>query len=351
MRLLLGGSPCTHWSVAQTKGRETKAEGLGWELFRNFLIAKEKFQPDFFLYENNKSAAPAIKEQIAAELGYPLQYINSALFSAQTRHRFYVHNFGEVELPKSCDCTVADILEQGVPYKDGKGYALDVRYYEGKQTGGLIDSSKSIRVGTVKNKKDKISTTQSSRVFSPNGKACTQCAGGGGMGARTGLYLCPVTEDEKVSPKYRVNGGLAEIEGIKVQLPVADGLYAVRKLTVKEATRLQTLPDDYCKAAPSASKAYHGLGNGWTAEVIIHLLRKGLEGVDRDEELQVLSMYDGIGTGRYCLEQLGFTNVKYWAYEIEPSAIQIATSNFPDIVECGDAFAVRQSDWTLPSIR
>ena len=99
-KFLIGGSPCTHWSIAQSKNRETSAEGIGWELFRNYLIAKEKFKPDFFLYENNKSAAQAIKDQIAAELEAPLQYINSALVSAQNRQRFYAHNFGEVPLPE-----------------------------------------------------------------------------------------------------------------------------------------------------------------------------------------------------------------------------------------------------------
>ena len=68
IKLLIGGSPCTYWSIAQKNNREVKAEGLGWELFKNYLIAKEKFNPDYFLYENNKSAAPAIKEQIKREL-------------------------------------------------------------------------------------------------------------------------------------------------------------------------------------------------------------------------------------------------------------------------------------------
>ena len=39
IKILIGGSPCTYWSVAQKKGREVEAEGLGWELFRNYLIA------------------------------------------------------------------------------------------------------------------------------------------------------------------------------------------------------------------------------------------------------------------------------------------------------------------------
>ena len=58
MKLLIGGSPCTHWSIAQTKNRETEASGIGWELFLNYRIARDKYQPDFFLYENNKSMSP-----------------------------------------------------------------------------------------------------------------------------------------------------------------------------------------------------------------------------------------------------------------------------------------------------
>ena len=53
MKLLIGGSPCTHWSIAR-KGRETQPEGIGWELFDNYLIARDKFKPEYFLYENNK---------------------------------------------------------------------------------------------------------------------------------------------------------------------------------------------------------------------------------------------------------------------------------------------------------
>lgn len=59
-------------------------------------------------------------------------------------------------------------------------------------------------------------------------------------------------------------------------------------------------------------------------------------------------MYDGIGTGRYCLEQMGFTNIKYYAYEIDPYAIKISESNYPDIIQLGNAFDLRNEDWHLP---
>lgn len=89
MKILIGGSPCTHWSIAQTKNRETEASGIGWELFLNYRIARDKYQPDYFLYENNKSMSPAIRAQITAELGVEPVLINSALVSAQNRQRLY----------------------------------------------------------------------------------------------------------------------------------------------------------------------------------------------------------------------------------------------------------------------
>lgn len=61
LRLLIGGSPCTFWSISQSpERRETTCEGTGWELFKNYLIAKEKWQPDIFLYENNESISKEI---------------------------------------------------------------------------------------------------------------------------------------------------------------------------------------------------------------------------------------------------------------------------------------------------
>ena len=85
IKILIGGSPCTYWSIARTGqknskiDRETEPEGLGWELFRNYLIAKEKFQPDFFLYENNNSISKTIKACITENLGVENIFIYSSL--------------------------------------------------------------------------------------------------------------------------------------------------------------------------------------------------------------------------------------------------------------------------------
>ena len=48
---VIGGSPCTHWSIAK-KDRETTSEGIGFDLFMQFVKAIEKVKPKYFLYEN-----------------------------------------------------------------------------------------------------------------------------------------------------------------------------------------------------------------------------------------------------------------------------------------------------------
>ena len=201
-----------------------------------------------------------------------------------------------------------------------------------------------VRVGALPRPNGELSTSQAMRIYSVDGKSVTQSAGGGGMSGKTGLYA--IKADGSQQPVYEVKDGLITIKGKQYPIKLADGFYIIRKLTVKECCRLQTMPDDYCKAV-STCQAYKGLGNGWTAEVIIHILNGALKNVPKDEEIIVLSMYDGIGTGRYCLDKMGFTNVKYYAYEIDKYAKQIAMSNYPDIIQMGDAFALRNDNWSL----
>lgn len=44
LKILIGGSPCTHWSIAKKDGRETEPSGIGWELFLNYEIARKLFK-------------------------------------------------------------------------------------------------------------------------------------------------------------------------------------------------------------------------------------------------------------------------------------------------------------------
>lgn len=300
LRLLIGGSPCTFWSISQSPNkRETRNEGMGWELFQNYVIAKEKFKPDLFLYENNESISKLIQNEIEKSLGVDLLHINSALLSAQTRHRIYGTNIQINSEPEDRNIRVKDILD----YEFHKENLIsEVKFNDKDDT---KNNNKLVRIGTIGK------GGQGERVYSINGKSCTLSANGGGRGAKTGLYL--------------ING-------------------EVRKLNPLEAERLQTIPDNYtlCNGVPETQR-YKCIGNGWTAEIIIWILSH--INIPKDYPIEVLSMYDGIATGRYVLEKLGYNNIIYKAYEIDKYAIKIAMKNYPDIIQCGDAFQIREENW------
>ena len=550
MKLLIGGSPCTHWSIAQTKNRETEASGIGWELFLNYRIARDKYQPDFFLYENNKSMSPAIRAQITAELGVEPVLINSALVSAQNRQRLYwagkrnqdgTYSRVAVEQPVDRGILLRNILESGIvwnekaytlrashgphggpssviktikepgkfsfngvaepvrigeientaprtgfdtskQYKvyspdakatalcgngggagaktglyavpvpepvnetvDGKAQCLRATYYkdgirnlvgntvdrktcvaipvpaagrivgrrineqghrddyneaiphfqyfevneEPQKTNCLTTVQKDnmiavpVRVGAMPNKDGELGTSQSRRIYSTDGKSVSLQArpnGGGADGAATGLYAVPAgmawrgrengsafemrddqksnavaatghqsrlvieAADGKQMPVYEVRGGRITIKGKTYPIKLADGFYIIRKLTVTECKRLQTVPDTYAFPV-SDTQAYKMLGNGWTVDVIAHIMSH-FDGLT-EEPVEVLSMYDGMSCGHIALDKLGADVTAYYATEIDKYAIQTTQHNYPDTVQLGDAFQVRNDDWRL----
>lgn len=417
MKALIGGSPCTKWSIAQKKGRETKPSGIGWELFLNYRIARDKYQPDYFLYENNKSMSKEIREKITEELGVEPICTNSALVSAQNRQRLYwlgkrnpdgTYSRVQVEQPEDRGILLRDILETGLPLRE-KAYALLTGHgataedaIAHRQRNAVAEP---VRIGTIENDaKDKKQDSQQYRVYSPDGKSVTLCGNGGGIGVKTGLYAVPInaeksqtvakaiedivgkkgylpelfnpynraevtkkaptlstgsmvksscavliieTADGKQVPIYEVRGGYIAIKGTQYPVRLEDGYYIIRKLTVRECMRLQTVPETYAFHV-SDSQAYKLLGNGWTVDVIAHLLSH-FDGLTA-EPVEVFSMYDGMSCGRLALNKLGVNVTTYYATEIDKYAIQATQHNFPDTVQLGDAFQVRETDWKLPEV-
>ena len=141
---------------------------------------------------------------------------------------------------------------------------------------------------------------------------------------------------------YEVRDGRITIKGQQYPVKLADGFYIIRKLTVLECKRLQTVPDSYIFPV-SDTQAYRQLGNGWTVDVIAHIL-SFCPGIT-EKPLEVLSMYDGMSCGRLALDKLGASVAAYWATEIDKYAIQTTQANFPDTVQLGDAFRVREDGW------
>ena len=77
IKLLIGGSPCTFWSIAQKNNRETEASGMGWELFSQYVRALHEAQPMYFIYENNKAMSNAIRESITQKYSNFDMYLRS----------------------------------------------------------------------------------------------------------------------------------------------------------------------------------------------------------------------------------------------------------------------------------
>lgn len=475
IKLLVGGSPCQHWSIAQKNNRETQPNsGIGWELFKNYLIAKEKFKPDYFLYENNVSAAQPIKDEIKKQLGVwdgtfltpysDVRYIeiNSALVSAQNRERFYVHNCGEVEQPKDRGILLKDVLISGYDLTGNeKSYALTTRcsgaipedtltkhrhnmvaepvifqlphgYNDGgmkyskaptltangcwQENNKVIEPISIAECKTVQNALPKLvdkygyvpemfnpynaqEITDKSPTLSTGSMVTSSCATRitepvclheqihGRKAKADGTYdrryearidgktgtLTPTMRqnaiaepvrynyaidfdrdgkptkaycyaDGKIHTVYEVKDGKITIKGKEYPIKLPDGFYIIRKLTVTECRRLQTIPDWY-KMPCSATQNYKLLGNGWTVEVIKHILSH-IPRITK-EPIEVLSMYDGMSCARIALKELGANVVRYYATEIDKYAIQTTQTNFPDTIQLGDAFQVREADWKI----
>ena len=492
---LIGGSPCTYWSIAQTKNRETVASGMGWELFSQYVRALHEAKPKYFIYENNKSMSKDIRASIDKAFGFEAVLINSALVSAQNRQRLYwvgrrnedgTYSKVNVEQPTDRGILLKDVLDGAVaepvclryertdeakrcrkayeaheikhgynelnelhPRPDGKTNTLTTvlkdnqimepvcvaergRVYRGQpqhyeaRTDGKTNTLTSvekdnrvaepindiIQVGAMPRPDGEISTSAGFRIYSTEAKGRYLCANGGGAGAKTGLYAMPldgfipgertvgsqmeflggvngshekwledgknysrnfsqgyrlygvngkavtqtaqacgyagntglyaiptmlvkeatakgyteiecgdcvdlsmpnsktrrgrnmadkancmqtsndfyqyvayaiefdddgrpikaIGKDGKKITIYEVKDGKITIKGKQYPIKLKDGYYIIRKLTVSECKRLQTVPEWY-EFPVSNSQAYKMLGNGWTCEVIAHLIR------------------------------------------------------------------------------
>ena len=230
--LLIGGSPCTYWSISRgSNSRETTSSGLGWDLFSQYKRALDEVQPKYFLYENNASMSDDIKAEITKAFGgiEPLE-LNSANFSAQTRKRYYWTNIPIDRLAiNTCNATVKDILYDGAT--DYKIHTFD-KY---KDTMQISEDGNTVK-------------------WDSSGK---------------GWY--------SQQNRARKDGKMNTITACgRDKCNIWLGGTKYRLIHPIEAERLQTLPDNYTKCLDSDTKRIHGVGNGWTVKVIEYLL-SGME--------------------------------------------------------------------------
>ena len=351
---LVGGSPCTYWSIAQTKNRETVASGMGWELFSQYVRALHEAKPKYFIYENNKSMSKAIRASIDETFGFEAVLINSALVSAQNRQRLYwvgkrnpdgTYSKVDVEQPEDRGILLRDILEDGIIWQeksytittrccgaipedtlkrhrhtmvaepvnitqDGKGQCLRAAYYKDgirNMVGNTVDRKTCVAepvecktiinsipeiaekfgyVPEMFNAYNRAEITDKAPTLSTGSMATSSCAVNRFEDVCGYATLCEWDEsgnptkavsaaDGKTCAVYEVKDGQITIKGKQYPIKLKDGYYIIRKLTVRECMRLQTVPEWY-EFPVSDSQAYKMLGNGWTVDVIAHIL-KGLK--------------------------------------------------------------------------
>jgi len=242
--LLIGGSPCQGFSFA---GKQLNFNDPRSKLFWEFVRLLKELRPKYFLLENVKMKQQSM-DVITEALGVEPIFINSRLVSAQNRQRYYWTNIPMDKLPDDKGIMLKDILEDGYVDRD-KAHCIDANYFKGgnlksyfeKHRRQLVFSKDGLcQVGETEEYQH-YRHDQIKRVYHPDGKAPTLLTMQGG----------------NREPKVYVKPD------------------SWRKLTPLECERLQTVPEGYT-AHVSNTQRYRMLGNGWTVDVITHIL-KGMD--------------------------------------------------------------------------
>ena len=235
--LLIGGSPCQGFSFA---GKQLNFDDPRSKLFWEYVRLLRELQPKYFLLENVKMKQESM-DVITKALGVEPIFINSNLVSAQNRQRYYWTNIPMDKLPDDKGIMLKDILEDGYVDRD-KAHCIDANYFKGgnlksyfeKHRRQLVFSDDGLcHVGDA----DLKGHGYVRRVYHPDGKAPSLCAASGG----------------NLEPKTFISPD------------------SWRKLTPLECERLQTVPEGYT-AHVSNTQRYRMLGNGWTVDIISHIL-------------------------------------------------------------------------------
>ena len=321
--LMMGGSPCQGFSFA---GKQLNFEDPRSKLFFDFIKIRDKLKPRYVLLENVRMKKES-EDIISDYMGCSPIKINSSLLSAQSRNRLYWFvelvdgNYVPINVnqPQDKGIFIKDILEElpfgdipnylannwgGEPrgnkvksIDDPKANCLTASMYKGQiptyikkiipKENPTVSKDGLIRVGSA----DLNGHDYLKRVYSRHGKAPTLTANGGGnLEPKVGIArIVNRRLDENGTRKdYQLELPFTKVIELrqddksnclttlqKDNVVVKEEVYAWRKLTPLECERLQTMPDNYTNHV-SNSQRYKMIGNGWTVDVIAHIL-KGIQ--------------------------------------------------------------------------
>jgi len=203
---------CQDLSIAKQnrQGLEGSKSGLFWK----YVEALNTIKPKYFLLENVASMKKEDKNIITEALGVEPIRIDSALVSAQQRKRLYWTNIPGVDQPEDKNIKFQSILEKGYTDRE-KSFCLDAMYCKGGNLRQYFEFH------------------------------------------RRQLIFDSIEKYDRCKAEYK-------------EKSIYQG-YGWRHLTPLECERLQTVPESYTEGM-SKTQRYKMLGNGWTVDVISHIL-------------------------------------------------------------------------------
>lgn len=207
--LIMGGSPCTNWSIAR-RDRNEGGINTGLSLFNQYVKALDEVKPKYFLYENNFRIGKDVTNTITDSLGVQPILIDSALVSAQRRKRLYWTNI-PTTLPEDKGIAVSDVISPDRKWRPLEKWVYGISYGR-PRVDRMPTLSRITKSGTV--------TTKDNHPW------------------------CYYLNDDRTM---------------------------FCNFTPLEYERLQTLPDNYTEGLSKAQRC-KCIGNAWTVDVIAHIL-------------------------------------------------------------------------------
>ena len=296
--LLLAGSPCQGFSFCGKKLAFNDPRSRLFFVFADILAHLRKENPNVrFLLENVNMKREHLRV-ISEFCGvFPVR-INSALVSAQMRDRWYWTDirtrreglFGETysDIPQPSDkgLFLQDILEKHVPEEYDVSEKL-LRYItDPKRLGKYTDLNDGSRKAYCLAAKTNTSWTgsfvyQRPRGYNKGGEHFEKVPTVTTDGFERNHYVIQLnksTESNGRQPFQQSRVYDAQGKSPALLSGMSCGSHAIaypgkiRRLTPAECARLQTIPEWY-EWIVSDSQIYKMLGNGWTVEVIKHILK------------------------------------------------------------------------------
>ena len=245
--LILAGSPCQGFSrQGNHLNFEHKESRLFFEFIRILEYIKTNNNKDVKFLLENVEMKKEWERTITEYVGVDCLKINSKLFSAQNRPRYYWSNL-KVDGVVDKEVKLLDIIDRDIDTTDfieKDGLLLDNSFSEKEiELISKVDGEVRIKQATKKG-----------YIVAQNGD---------------GINLSfPTSKTRRGRVTSQISGTLDKSCNVCIY---HDGI--IRKLGIEELERLQTLPVGYTEVV-SNIKRRNAIGNGWTVDVIAHILKE-----------------------------------------------------------------------------